>query len=127
MSWADVDAWKQRALKRRLDLNLELFRMEWVPLATDDGTYAARRVRKGDPIELTYWEGEPEATGYSAEVLLATVRAEHEQDLAERKAARRWRCASCGHEHEGARMANICIGCPCGAKPPPAPPKREEA
>lgn len=32
-------------------------------------------------------------------------------------------CAKCGHEHQGARWAYICIGCPCPETPgkPPAP------
>lgn len=34
----------------------------------------------------------------------------------------RWACAGCGHEHEGARLANICIGCPCLRTGPVAPP-----
>jgi hypothetical protein len=34
-------------------------------------------------------------------------------------------CAACGHNHAGAALAGICVGCPCphkgGLRPAPAP------
>lgn len=27
------------------------------------------------------------------------------------------KCGACGHEHAGADLAYICIGCPCPARP----------
>lgn len=32
-----------------------------------------------------------------------------------------WHCTECGHDHQGARLAYICIGCPCGFVPDDKP------
>ena len=33
-----------------------------------------------------------------------------------------WDCAACGHRHSGRTLGYICVGCPCPAQPPAAPP-----
>lgn len=38
-----------------------------------------------------------------------------------------WRCDDCGHDHQGARMAGICVGCACPRTKPAAEAVRSEA
>lgn len=74
-TWAEIDEWADRQHRRRMDLNFALIRFGWLLVATNDGTFGARRVRPGENVEVMWLDGEPEATGATPEILVATVRA----------------------------------------------------
>lgn len=121
--WDEADAFREKHARVRSALLRELIVMGWVVVETDDGTFGARRWRPGDRDEVMWWDGEPELRGATPEILVATVRVHYEAAKAEAAKDAPWHCAACGHQHKGAWLAHICIGCPCNAKPPE--PKKE--
>jgi hypothetical protein len=74
-TWADVNAWRQRQAKVWQELAWQLLELGWTIVYTDDGQYGARRLREGDPLETFSRDGDPEVSGRTPELLLATVRA----------------------------------------------------
>lgn len=119
MSWANVDAWAERQRRRERALQLELDRMDWVLVKTNDGIWGACRWGNIPEDEVDWPDTmEPEARGATPEILLATVRAFHAEDERAMAALERWACQACGHKHEGAALGNICVGCHCQAGRP---------
>lgn len=73
-AWAEVDAWELNQHRIWTERRIELFKLDWMLMPSDDGKLWARRVRDtdepGEPIE-----GEPEVKADSFEVLVATIKA----------------------------------------------------
>lgn len=75
-AWAEVDAWKSKQWNLVHARRIEMLKLGWVLIPSDDGTYWARPLSNEDGEDGELAEHlPPQAKGDTFETLLATVKA----------------------------------------------------
>jgi hypothetical protein len=72
-AWKEVDAWKSAQWEADHKRRMALLLRGCVQVATNDGTFAARRIRSEDREDRLWVTDEPEFTATTFDMLLATV------------------------------------------------------